>query len=91
MASPFFMRWMVLAETPCLKISSYSVMFLRSKVSKKGLYDIMLFYILAVRNVKITLLHGNLDLVAFDSHYAALVISVSGYPWTADDFIAIFF
>ena len=25
------------------------------------------------------------------SHYATLVISVSGYPWTADDFIAIFF
>lgn len=52
---------------------------------------LLLFYILAVRNVKITLLHGNLNLVAFDSHYAALVISVSGYPWTADDFIAIFF
>jgi len=54
-------------------------------------FTLLLFYILAVRNVKITLLHGNLDLVAFDSHYAALVISVSGYPWTADDFIAIFF
>lgn len=54
-------------------------------------FALLIFYILAVWSVKITLLHSNLDLVAFDFHYATLVISVSGYPWTADDFIAIFF
>ena len=33
MASPFFIRCMVLAEIPCLKMSSYSVTFFLKSVS----------------------------------------------------------
>ena len=36
-AFPFFIRWIVFAEIPWLKIKSYSVTFFRNKVSKNGL------------------------------------------------------
>lgn len=38
--SPFFIRCIVFADIPCLKIKLYSVMFFLCMVSNNGLYDI---------------------------------------------------